>query len=177
VTRVVAGVVAVLAALTVATGVYLSFRYRPDAHGTGRAMQPLHAVSAVLLAIVLVVGLAAFVWERRPDRRHGLPAFVGIGLLALVLVVETRLGSRLAWDLAPGAVTASEHGIAGVWLDHLPVEFLLVGAAEVGVADFRRRVWLHVAVLPAVVALGAGLVVWWVRRFGRPEARQPKAGR
>lgn len=173
-TRIVAWAAAVLAAVTATTGVYLSFRYRPDARGVAGAVPALHAVSAALLAIVLVTGLAAFVWERRPDRRHGLPAFAAIGLLAVVLVVEIRLGSRLAWDqLALAAVTASTRGIAGVWLDHLPLKFLLVGGAEVGVADFRRRVWLHVAVLPAVVAVGTGLVAWWVRRFARPGARRP----
>lgn len=173
-TKVLAWTVGVLAVVAVATGVYASFRYRPDATGFGLGVQRLHAWSAVALAVVLVVGLATFVWARRPDRRHGLPAFALVALLAVVLAVETSIGWALAWDqVALWAVTPAFSGIEGVWLGGHPVRFLIVDAAEVGVDEYRRTVWTHVVVLPVVVVLGAGLVVWWVARFARPGARPP----
>jgi len=166
VTRLLAWIAAALAAVVVATGAYSAFRYRPDASGVARAVHRVHAVAGWALGVVLVLGLAAVIWERRPDRCHGLPAFAVIGVLAVLLVVEVRIGRRIAWDqLALSAVTTGT-GIRGVVLHDVAVKYVIVGGREVGWGEFRRHVWLHLLVLPTLIAGGAGFVVWWVRRQG-----------
>jgi len=176
--KVLAWIGAVLAAVVVATGVYGAFRYRPEASGLTLVVQRLHAVSAVVLAVVTVVGGAALVWERRPDRRHGLPAFAVIGVVALLLAAAVWSGWRIAWDqLALWAVTppaATGGGTRGVFLHGVPVKVVLVDGVEVGATAFRRTVWAHVVVLPVLVGVGIAFVVVWTRRFARPEARPPR---
>lgn len=180
--RALAWVGGVLAVVAIATGVYAAFRYRPDATGFGLGMQRLHALSSIAFAVVVVIGLAAFVWERRPDRRHGLPAFAAIAVIGLVLVVQTVIGGRIAWDqVALWAVVGPDslHHVRGVFLRDLPLKFVITDATELGVGSFRRHVWVHLVVLPVLVGLGVGSVVVWTRRFARPEARpvrEPGAG-
>lgn len=172
-TRALAWTAGVLTAVVVVTGVYVTFRYRPDATGFRLGMQRLHGLAGVALAVVVVVGLAAYVWERRPDRRYGLPAFVVVAVMAVGFVVTAGLGQDLAWDqVALRAVVFGELGrFQGVVLDDLPLQFLIVGRDEVSVDDFRRTAWLHLLVLPALLALGTAAVFGWTRRHARPEAR------
>lgn len=167
----------ILAAVAIGTGVYVAFRYRPDASGVALGMQRLHALSSIVLALVTVVGLAAFVWERRPDRRHGLPAFGVVLVVALALVVETRTGWRLAWNQVVMSEVIGGDTLdraRGVFLRDLPVEAFGVDGVRSGADDFRRTVWLHLAVLPVLIGVGIGFVVVWTRRFARPEARPPR---
>lgn len=174
-----AAVAAGLAALVVGTGIWLSFRYRPDATGLASTVPAVHAIASVALAVVTVIGLAAFVWERRPDRRHGLPAFAVVAAVGLVLVVEYAIGSGLAWDqLALWAVTpaTATGAIRGVWLDGIGVKFVIVGTSELGTDELRRMVWLHLVVFPVLVGLGIGFVVGWTRHFARPEKRPARDG-
>lgn len=171
-TRLLAWVAGVLSLVVVGTGLWATFRYRPDATGVGLGLQRLHALAGIALAAVLVLGLAALVWERRPDRRHGLPAFVVVAVLAVVLVLTVVGGRRLAWDqLVLGAVPDDLDAARGVLLGDVALRFVVSDAREIAADDFRRQVWLHVLVLPVVTVLGAGFVVWWTRRHARPEAR------
>ena len=177
VTKVLAWVGGVLAAVVIATGVYVTVRYRPDASGFALGVQRLHAFASIVLAVVVVVGLAALVWERRPDRRHGLPAFAVVAVLAVVLWVEARLGWGLAWNqVRMYAVIGGEtlHRVRGVLLRDLPVEHLIVGTTEYSVGAFRRRVWAHAVILPVLIGAGVGFVVLWTRRFANPGARPPR---
>jgi len=106
------------------------------------------------------------IWERRPDRRHGLPAFAVVAVIAVLLVIEVAIGSAIKWDqVALWAVTVGS-GIRGVILRDVAVKFVIVDGQELGWGEFRRLVWLHLLVLPAVVAGAAGFVIWWVRRQG-----------
>jgi len=174
VTRVLAWVGGVLTVVAVGTGAYVAYRYRPDATGFVLGMQRLHAISSIALALVIVVGLAALVWERRPDRRHGIPAFVVTAVIAVVLVVEIRLGWSLAWDqvvMSEVIGGATLRRVQGVLLRDLPIEALRVDAVEHGVDGFRRRVWAHLLVLPVIAGLGIAFVVVWTRRFANPGAR------
>jgi len=150
------------------TGVYATFRYRPDATGVGLGLQRLHAIAGIALAVVVVLGLAAFVWERRPDRRHGLPAFVVVAVIGALLVIEVVIGWRIAWDqLALWAFTEGDlDRYRGVLLRGLPLKFVVSDARIIDPTDFRRMAWLHALVLPVLVAVGAGFVLWWTRRTG-----------
>ncbi len=165
-TRLLAWIAAGLAAVVVVTGVYGAFRYRPDASGFGLASQWVHAVAGYGLAVVVVLGLVVVIWERRPDRRHGLPAFAVVAVLAVLLVVEARIGRRIVWDQAALWAVTVGSAIRGVILRDMAVKFLIVDGQEVGWGEFRRLVWLHLLVLPVLVAAGAGFVVWWVRHQG-----------
>ena len=156
----------VLAVVVVGSGVYTTFRYRPDATGIRLGIQRLHGLAGIALAVVVVVGLAAFIWERLPARKHGLPAFGVVVVVGVLLGVEVALGWRVAWDqLALSAVPVDLDDARGILLRDLDVTFVLVGTREVSLDDFRRLVWLHVLVLPVLVAAGAGFVLWWTRRF------------
>ena len=168
-----------LAAVVIATGVYVSFRYRPDASGFDLGMQRLHAISSIALAFV-VGGRASrpSSGSADPTAVTACPAFGVVVVIALVLIVETRLGWRLAWD----QVVMSEV-IGGDTLDRVRGVFLRGPprggvrswtGPSLGVDDFRRTVWLHLAVLPVLSAVGIGFVVVWTRRFARPEARPPR---
>jgi hypothetical protein len=166
VTRLLAWIAAALAAVVVATGVYGAFRYRPNASGLALATQRVHPVAGFALAGVVVLGLVVVIWERRPDRRHGLPAFAGVAVIGVLLVIEVVIGSAIKWDqVALWAVTVGS-GIRGVVLRDVAVKFVIVDGRELGWGEFRRLVWLHLLVLPGLIAAGAGFVVWWVRRQG-----------
>lgn len=175
--RILAWVGGVLAAVVIATGVHVTFRYRPDASGFTLGVQRLHAFASIAFAVVVLVGLAALVWERRPDRRHGLPAFAVVAVVAIAFVIEARLGWDLAWNqVRMYAVIGGEtlHRVRGVLLRDLPVEHVVVDTTWHGVGAFRRRVWAHAVVLPVLIGAGIGFVVVWTRRFANPGARPPR---
>lgn len=169
-TRALAWGAAVLAVVATATGVAAAFRYRPDATGFALGVQRLHAFAGIALAAVLVVTLAVLVWERRPDRRHGLPAFGVVAAAGVLLVVEVWTGWRIAWDQVALSAVTPGLDVRGVFLRDLPLRFVIVDGREVGVTDFRRSVWLHLLVLPVLVAAASAFVVWWMRRTGRRPA-------
>ena len=137
-----------LFALLLATGALLIFRYEPS--GTIHRAASFAIVPVVLAAVVLAVVTSV--------KR------VAIGVLAAVTVIVVLAaaisGQAIAWSqVAVFAVVDHIDKGFGPIFGGAPVRFVRVGGAEIGIDDFRRRVVLHVAVLPILlVVVGGGLL-------------------
>jgi quinol-cytochrome oxidoreductase complex cytochrome b subunit len=151
-----------------ATGIALTFRYRPDvssayadAAGLTRrsrlSARSVHQLaSALFLPAVgaLVIASIGLFFARRDRAPIALSILAGVGAL-----VATITGFVLPWDqLALRAVKVGTdiHGYTPI-LDHShKVTYVLIGARTTAVATFARVYWLHAVVVPVVIA---GLVI------------------
>jgi len=158
-----------LFALLLATGALLIFRYEPSGKFLGSDSQPIAGAvgrvdivrtihRAASFAIVPVVIAAVVLAVVTSVKR------VAIGVLAAVTVIVVLAaaisGQAIAWSqVAVFAVVDHIDKGFGPIFGGAPVRFVRVGGAEIGIDDFRRRVVLHVAVLPILlVVVGGGLL-------------------
>jgi quinol-cytochrome oxidoreductase complex cytochrome b subunit len=152
-----------LFALLLASGLYLTFRYRPSSTVASRgflldAAVRAHQVAAYLLLIdALAVAVLLVLDARgcRPVRRRVAiaAAAVCVPLTTVAAIVSGRL---LPWDqLALRAVTTGQ-SIRGVLDFPVLVRFVLIGTTEVSLSTYSRAVWIHILVIPlALVAVAA----------------------
>ena len=168
-TRVAAWVVGALLVVLVATGVTLSFRYRPDisyanvADMEQRSMLTARSAhrlaSALFLPAVGCLAIASIgLFLTRRDRGP-----VVFPLLAGGLTLAAAFtGYLLPWDqLSLWAVTVGTdmRGYAPILRGHR-VKYVLLGSTEVSTATMSRWFWVHTAVLPLVIiGVLAALVV------------------
>jgi quinol-cytochrome oxidoreductase complex cytochrome b subunit len=152
VSNVLLGTLAVLGALLLVTGLWLTFRYVPGpgrawtvgaAHEVHRFSGYAFAVVSVLLVVNFALGTAG-----QGARRAGKGIAAGV---ALVVAVGVGLvsGPKLAWDqLALWAVTAGA-SFRGVF--HTQVKYVLVDGGELSVASYNRWAWVHVLAVPLAI--------------------------
>jgi len=170
-TRIALVLLGALLVLLTATGVLLTFRYRPelefanvqslDAPRHVSTLRAAHRVggSLFLAAIVTyaVAGIGLLVARHRPAAT-ALPA-----LAVVVAVFASASGYLLPWDqLSLRAVTVGTN-----IRDYTPilrgtnVKYVLVGHTEIARATFSRWYWIHSVGLPVVLlALVAGTLLF-----------------
>jgi quinol-cytochrome oxidoreductase complex cytochrome b subunit len=151
-TRVTLGIVAVLVAVLVVTGILLVFSYRPDVtapFAVAPVVAPrvwsrtVHRLASELLLLAFVgvaVSSAGLALVRRRLVRLIAPLATGATMFAALIT-----GFLLPWDqLAMYRVTVGEN-ITGyheiVFTNH--VKYVLVGNHEIGASTFARWFWIH----------------------------------
>jgi quinol-cytochrome oxidoreductase complex cytochrome b subunit len=139
------------ALVLLATGVWLSFFYRPDAPGTPDGVQFVRGVHRLSSVVVVPLSLVTAVVHVLA-RRRSWPAATGLVLLMAALAFT---GYLLPWDqLALWAVTIGTNfrGLVTAAFDD-QVKFVLVGSREVSQATIRNWFIVHAAVLPVALAV------------------------
>ena len=179
-TRAAAGLMIALFAVLLATGVALTFRYRPTvtaayanagAHAssgvTARSVHRLASVLFVPAALVFSIASIGLFLARRRAALIVLPlATVGLAVVAGVT------GYLLPWDqLALRAVTAGTdlRGYRSI-LSGEQVRFVLVGNSTITTATFARWYWVHALVVPLLVVGVVAAVVITTRRARSPRS-------
>lgn len=176
--RTTAGVVAMLLALQVVTGILLGFYYVPStesAHTTvtyiekvvsaGSWLRSLHHYGSQWLTLALVLHLAQMFW-RASYRRRPVGWMASVVLLAFVLA-EGGTGYSLPWDARAFFGTRVTEGIAG----GLPFvgswsRSWLLGGMEITPITLARFFALHTLVLPALIFMVTALRLFVFRERG-----------
>jgi len=143
------------------SGVYVTFRYRPDAAGSDLGMVRLHKSSALFLGPIGVVLLTLMI-PRRVVR-----VYLAVLVFFLAWVVTTASGHRLSWDQVGLFAVTPGHDVRGMFFLHHSALFVRVNGHEYSWMDHRNLFWLHAAVLPLVIAAAFVWAVLWARRLRR----------
>ncbi|MDT4895685.1 MAG: ubiquinol-cytochrome c reductase cytochrome b subunit [Acidobacteriota bacterium] len=172
--RTTAGVVVMLLALQVITGLLLGFYYVPStesAHTTvayiekvvpaGSWIRSLHHYGSMWLTLALVLHLAQMFW-RATYRRRPVAWMASVILLGLILAAGAT-GYSLPWDARAFFGTRVTEGIAG----GLPLvgdaaRRWLLGGSEISPITLARFFALHALIIPAIIltVLAARLFVF-----------------
>ncbi|HWS99912.1 MAG TPA: cytochrome b N-terminal domain-containing protein [Pyrinomonadaceae bacterium] len=172
--RTTAGVVVMLLALQVVTGLLLGFYYVPsteNAHTTvayiekvvpgGAWIRSLHHYGSMWLTLALVLHLAQMFW-RGTYRRRPVGWMASVILLGLILAAGTT-GYSLPWDARAFFGTRVTEGIAGglPFVGHSAREWL-IGGSEITPITLARFFALHALIIPAImlIVLAARLFVF-----------------
>jgi hypothetical protein len=163
---------AIAAVVVAATGVWLTFEYRPtvntlagivpgDGDNTTKILGTVHLVAATVLGIVVVVGaaLALIAVARRTVARRPLVATIAV-LAPLGMIVGYDTGLTLPWQyVALRYVTVGDE-IKGVFFpDGIKYVFTDI---EISPGTYATQVWLHVCVIPLIlIAAGIGALFLW----------------
>jgi ubiquinol-cytochrome c reductase cytochrome b subunit len=161
--RTTAGVVALLLALQLLTGVLLAFYFVPSAEsayatvayvekvvGAGSWVRALHFYGSQLLPLALVLHLAQLLWRGAYARRP-------VGWVASVLLLGLSLangatGYSLPWDArAFFSTRVAENVTGGLPLLGETLRAWLVGGSEISTLTLSRFFALHALVVPAVL--------------------------
>jgi quinol-cytochrome oxidoreductase complex cytochrome b subunit len=157
------------------TGVWLWFRYQPNAvtswSGGGRRagdtwIRALHRGSSSAAQLLALVSVVLLVGRRVRTGARGVVAGVGVLVTAVAAAVT---GHLLPWDqLALWAVTVGTdlRGVQAIF--DAQVKYVLVGSREISVGTYQFRAISHV-VLAVLVAVAA-LLAWTRTRVDRAEA-------
>lgn len=164
------GLIVVLFAVLVVTGVALSFTYRP----VDQVLRTIHSgASAVLVlnTIALLVAGLGLISSRALRDGARLRAAGGLSVLVGALIGLAFTGPLLAWDqlaLAPVEVGGGYDGIwAGAFDDD--VLFLIINGVQVEQGSYAWWAVTHAVLLPL---LSLGLLAVLVRRLAeRPGGR------
>jgi quinol-cytochrome oxidoreductase complex cytochrome b subunit len=172
-TRAATWVVGALLVALVATGVTLSFRYRPDVsyanvagleHRSILTARSAHRLAAALfvpaVGCLAIASIGLFL-ARRERGPIAFPLLAGVSALAAVFT-----GYLLPWDqLSLWAVTVGTdmRGYAPILRGHR-VKYVLIGSTEVGTATFSRWFWVHTVLVPLVIVGALTALVISVRR-------------
>ena len=176
--RTTAGVVAMLLALQIVTGILLGFYYVPStesAHTTvayiekvvpaGSWLRSLHHYGSQWLTLALVLHLAQMFW-RASYRRRPVGWMASVILLALVLA-SGATGYSLPWDARAFFGTRVTEGIAGgIPLVGSVSRRWLLGGMEITPITLARFFAVHVLVLPALIFLIVALRLFVFRERG-----------
>lgn len=171
------GLLALLAAIEVATGVLLMFAYTPTPQAAyqslltlqtevwfGQLIRNLHHWSANLMIVTAVLHLLRVFFTggfRSPREFNWL---LGIALL-LLIVGANFTGYLLPWDqLAYWAVTVGSSLLSYVPLIGEPLRNFLLGGPEVGAATLTNFYGLHVAIIPLALMGIVSFHIWRVRK-------------
>ena len=177
--RTTAGVVVMLLALQVVTGLLLAFYYVPsteNAHTTvayiekvvpaGSWLRALHHYGSQWLTLALVLHLAQMFW-RATYRRRPVSWMASVILLGLILAAGAT-GYSLPWDTRAFFGTRVTEGIAGglPFIGNTAREWLL-GGEEISPLTLARFFALHALIIPALIlsVLAARLFVFRERAW------------
>ena len=172
-------ITAILFGVLVFTGVLLMFYYIPSverAYPTlkeiqlsvplGQFTRNMHRWSAHLMVLMTILHMARVFYTGgyKPPREFNW--IVGVMLLLLTLGASFT-GYLLPWDqLAYWAITVGTNIASYAPVAGSTVREMLLGGTEVGQNALIRFYTLHIAFLPAVIALLISLHVWRVRKDG-----------
>jgi quinol-cytochrome oxidoreductase complex cytochrome b subunit len=172
-------IASVLFGILVVTGVYLMFFYTPSVTsaygdmqqlrtgvGFGQLVRNVHRWSAHLMVLVVVVHMIRVFLAGAYKRPRQFNWVLGMGLLVITLFFSFT-GYLLPWDqLSYWAVTVGTNLVNYVPLIGNRLSGLLIGGDQIGQATLVRFYALHVAVLPAALALLLMVHIWRVRKDG-----------
>jgi len=161
--RTTAGVVVLLVALQLCTGLLLACYYVPatqDAHTTvafiekavsgGAWLRALHVYGSVLLPCVLVLHLLQKLW-RGTHRRRPVAWLGSVALLALVFAAGGT-GYTLAWDARAYYTTHVAEGLVrGLPVIGASARLWLLGGPVISTLTLSRFFALHALVLPFLI--------------------------
>ncbi len=173
------GITFLLYLVTVVTGIYLMFYYRPTAEYAyadmkyleydmpfGMLMRNMHrwAAHGMVIAVWLHMFRVFLTGSYKPPREFNW--VVGVLLLVLTLLLSFT-GYLLPWDqLSIWAVTVGTNMAGATPLLGDQVRFMLVGGFEIGENTLIRWYVLHVIALPLVAALFMVVHFWRIRKDG-----------
>jgi ubiquinol-cytochrome c reductase cytochrome b subunit len=184
--RTTAGVVVMLLALQVITGLLLGFYYVPStesAHTTvayiekvvpaGSWIRSLHHYGSMWLTLALVLHLAQMFW-RATYRRRPVAWMASVILLGLILAAGAT-GYSLPWDARAFFGTRVTEGIAG----GLPVvgdaaRSWLLGGSEITPITLARFFALHALIIPAIILLVLAARLFVFRERGMVSAAEER---
>ncbi len=161
--RTTAGIVAMLVALQMITGVLLAFYYAPSAesaHTTvtyiekvvpaGSWIRSLHHYGSQWLTLSLLIHLASMFWRAAYKRK---PLVWTASVLLLVMVLASgATGYSLPWDTRAFFATRVTEGITGgLPLIGFAARRWILGGAEISPITLLRFFALHAIVLPALI--------------------------
>ncbi len=186
--RVLAQATVFLFVVLATTGVWLVLTYAPGreqalgltAHPAVTPARWLHRVAGLAL-VPVSAGFVATTIAGRPSSR----TVVAAALLA-VAIGMVWTGYRLPWDQLALSATRTAGRFRGMVTAAFDanVEVVRIGGREVDQADFRTRLLLHLAVLPASAAVVAVIGAVTVRRHrarrtatGGPPPPKGRSGR
>ncbi|HEX3557733.1 MAG TPA: cytochrome b N-terminal domain-containing protein [Pyrinomonadaceae bacterium] len=184
--RSMAGVVFLLLALQLVTGVLLCFYYVPSAesaHATvsyvekvlpaGSWLRALHFYGSQLLPLALALHLLQMLWRGAYARKPA--GWVASVLLLALVLANGATGYSLPWDArAFFSTNVAENVVGGLPLVGAAAQAWLVGGAEISTLTLSRFFALHALVVPALL-----LAVVCARVFifsESLEARDERAG-
>jgi menaquinol-cytochrome c reductase cytochrome b subunit len=164
------GMVFILIAFQLITGIFLAFYYVPDAAGNpaaaytsvkfimdsvylGWLVRGVHFWSANLLVVMIVLHMARVFWTGAYRAPRELNWMVGVVMLLIVLAFSLT-GYLLPWDTKAYWATSVTIKIAGSAPVLGPLtEEILQGGPTLGPNTLQRFFAVHVFVLPALIVL------------------------
>jgi menaquinol-cytochrome c reductase cytochrome b subunit len=165
------GMVFILIAFQLLTGIFLAFYYVPDAAGStapaytsvkdvimnqvylGWLVRGVHFWSANLLVVMIVMHMARVFWTGSYRAPRELNWMVGV-IMLLVVLLFSLTGYLLPWDTKAYWATSVTIKIGGSapLLGPL-IENLLQGGPTLGPNTLQRFFTVHVFILPALIVL------------------------
>jgi len=168
------GMVFILIAFQLLTGIFLAFYYVPDAAGAGSAAAPaytsvkdvlmnqvylgwlvrgVHFWSANLLVVMIVMHMARVFWTGSYRAPRELNWMVGVVMLLIVLLFSLT-GYLLPWDTKAYWATSVTIKIGGSAPILGPlIENVLQGGPTLGPNTLQRFFAVHVFILPALITI------------------------
>jgi len=164
------GMVFILIAFLLLTGIFLSFYYVPDAAGNpaaaytsvqslmsqvylGWLIRGVHFWSANLLIIMVALHMARVFWTGSYRAPRELNWMVGVTMLLVILLLSLT-GYLLPWDTkAYWATSVTIKVGAGVPLVGNIIKEVAQGGPTLGPNTLQRFFTLHVFILPALIVL------------------------
>jgi menaquinol-cytochrome c reductase cytochrome b subunit len=180
------GMVFILIAFQLLTGIFLAFYYVPDAAGNpapayqsvqaimnsvylGWLIRGVHFWSANLLVVVIVLHMARVFWTGSYRAPRELNWMVGVIMLLIVLAFSLT-GYLLPWDTkAYWATSVTIKIAASAPLLGPLTETILQGGPTLGGNTLQRFFTVHVFILPALIVLLMYVHFRLIRRHGISE--------
>jgi menaquinol-cytochrome c reductase cytochrome b subunit len=182
------GMVFILIAMQIVTGIFLSFYYVPDGNGNpapaytsvlfiqnsvylGWLIRGAHFWGANLLIIMVLLHMARVYWTGSYRAPRELNWMVGI-LMLLIILVFSLTGYLLPWDTKAyfaSEVTIKIAGSAPPPLLGSFIKEILQGGAFVGPGTLQRFFATHVFLLPAAIVLLMYVHFRFIRQHGIAE--------
>ena len=180
------GMVFILIAFQLITGIFLSFYYVPDAAGSpapsytsvnaimntvylGWLVRGVHFWSANLLVVMIVLHMARVFWTGSYRAPRELNWMVGIIMLLIVLAFSLT-GYLLPWDTkAYWATSVTIKIAASAPLLGGLTETILQGGPTLGPNTLQRFFTVHVFILPALIVLLMYVHFRLIRKHGISE--------
>ena len=172
-------IAAVLFGILTLTGVYLMFVYTPSptaaygdmqhlktSVGFGQLIRNVHRWSAHLMVLTVALHMVRVFYAGAYKRPREFNWVIGVVLLLITLAFSFT-GYLLPWDqLSYWAVTVGTNLVHYVPVLGGQLQNLLIGGDQIGPSTLLRFYALHVAVLPALLAMILAVHIWRVRKDG-----------